>query len=214
MKSLGGTPNVVLSVLFVALLLPASAPAQDTSILESATVIPRIYLIQLSGTVQNEKFSGAQALLTVARPTGASTNPYLVTIIGFPKKNSENTLAWNSFYTDMYAVSNQITCKIKHTALQKPGIHFFYFSQEVQSPKGILSFRDREEVERTKEVALPTKVIAQAGELKLKAKSSSVSGSVWIKGFDSVARSYSTYNARFFGRKTLKLEPKQEQKRE
>ena len=92
------------------------------------TGIPKQYLIQLSGTVMNETFSGAQVLLTLnaANPSSKYNNPYLIIIEGFPKRNSDNSFFWDSEDSEMAATANEITCDIKRTFVKKGNIFFSF----------------------------------------------------------------------------------------
>lgn len=167
------------------------------------------YLLQLSGVVMNETFSGAQALLTLMPPAPASFNPYQIIIEGFPKKNSRNSFFWNSEHSEMTAIANEITCDIKRTFVKEVPMHFIFMSPELLRHTGA-AYEGKAFAEKT---ALPTLIYARAGKLKLRIHADSVSGTVWMKGYDHVEKSFVLYSARIYGKKSSKLEPRQELKK-
>lgn len=166
------------------------------------------YLLDLSGTVMNETFSGAQALLTLMQaPSGSGiyNNPYQLIIEGFPRKNSRNSFFWNGAYSEMTAIANEITCDIKRIFVKPVPMHFFFLSPELLKSSGTAL----EEGKSGVEVVPPTLIHARAGRLKLRIHSNSVSGTVWMKGYDPVEKSFVLYNARLYGKKTYHLQPRQ-----
>ena len=181
----------------------------DNELLEG-TEIPKKYLMQISGTVMNETFSGAQALLTLLPPAPGGNSPYQITIEGFPKKNSRNSFFWNSNYSDMTAIANEITCEIKRTFFKQVPMHFLFLSPELMKHGGTLENLGDEAKKAAIRVALPTLVYAQAGKLRVRIYSNSLSGSIWMKGYDPVEKAFVLYSAQLHGRKTFNLVPKQE----
>ncbi len=196
---------------FVISVFPAHADQEQ--LLLDETGIPKQYILHLSGTVLNETFSDAQALLTISLPERYSNQPYLVVINGFPKQNSRNSFFWNSGYSDMTALANEITCNIKRTIVKTPVINFYYMSPELLKHTGALELLGDEGKKYAEKQALPSIVYATAGKLKLHVYSNTVSGTVWIKGYDRVEKSFVQYNARFTGKPSYNLKPKQEQKK-
>jgi len=177
------------------------------------TGISRQYLLNLSGTVMNETFSGSQALLTLMSTVTGSGNPYLIIIQGFPKKNSRNSFFWNSEHSVMANVANEITCDIKRTAVKSVPMYFVFLSPELLRHTGALEILGDEGKKYAEKVALPTLINAMAGKLKLNLHSNYLSGTVWMKGYDPVEKAYVQYNARIQGERSYKLEPKQELKK-
>jgi hypothetical protein len=205
---------------------PAYSVAQDAApddvpggnpLLEGAGFAKKQYLVQLSGTVMNETFSGAQALLTLSgpvRPGRRYSNPYLIIIEGFPKQNSINSFYWDSEDSEMWALANEITCDIKRSFVKLTSHYFYSLSPELLRHTGALDAKAGDEGKKLVErVALPTLVNARAGKLKLRIHSNSVSGTVWMKGYDPVEKSYVQYNTRLYGKKVYGLKPKQDQKK-
>ncbi len=189
-------------------LLPTFSGAQD---LLEGTQFSKQYLVQLSGTVMNETFSGAQALLTLMPPRPGSNNPYQLIIQGFPKKNSRNSFFWNAENSEMTAIANEITCDIKRTFIKPVPMHFIFLSPELLRNTGALAVRAGDEGKKLAEsTALPTLINARAGKLKLRIHANSVSGTVWMKGYDPVEKAFVLYSARLYGQKSLHLEPKQQ----
>jgi len=167
--------------------------------------------VQLSGTVMNDTFSGAQALLSLMPPVSGSNNPYQLIIQSFPKKNSRNSFFWNADYSEMTAIANEITCDIKRTFVKPVPMHFFFLSPELLKHTGALAVKAGDEGKKLAEsVALPTLINARAGKLKLRIYSNSVSGTVWMKGYDPVEKAFVLYSARLYGQKSFHLEPKQQ----
>lgn len=185
-----------------------SARSWGQDLLEG-TEFPKQYLLQLSGTVLNETFSGVQALLTLMPPTPGSFNPYQIIIQGFPKRNSRNSFFWNSEHSEMTAIANEITCDIKRTFVKPVPMHFFFLSPELLRHTGA-AYEGEKFAEK---VALPTVIQAKAGKLKLRIYADSVSGTVWMKGYDPVEKAFVLYSARMYGKKSSKLEPRQELKK-
>jgi len=172
------------------------------SLLEGSEGNSKQYLVQLSGTVMNETFSGAQVLLTLmgASPGSPYDNSYLVTVQGFPSLNSRNTFFWNSGYSEMTSIANAITCDIKRTFIKPVPMYFQFLS-----PSKLKDFDRREAEKLAGKVALPTEIKAQAGQLKLKVHADSISGTVWMKGYDPWEKAYVQYGARLYGKKFSKL---------
>jgi len=190
-----------------------SADSVAEDLLLDRTEISKQYIIQLSGTVMNETFSGAQALLTLMPPAPGSNNPYQLTVQGFPKKNSRNSFFWNSEDSAMTAIANEITCDIKRTYVKIVPIHFIFLSPELLKHTGALETLGDEGKKFAEKVALPTLINARAGKLKLHIYSNSVSGTIWMKGYDPVEHAFVQYNARLYGKRSYHLEPKQELKK-
>lgn len=181
--------------------LPGCAVAQD---LTEGTDLPRQYLVELSGTVMNETFSGAQALLTLKQATGDLTsNPVALTIESFPDSKARNSFFWDSRYTEMTAIGNDITSHIRQASHRPLPIHFFFLASERRKNMGA-DFGDEPADLKT---AFPTLVAARAGQLKLRIHSNTVSGTVWMKGYDPAEKAFVLYSARLYGKKTYNLKP-------
>jgi hypothetical protein len=189
----------------------ADSVADDT--LLDTIEFSKQYLVQLSGTVMNETFSGAQALLTLMPPAPGGSNPYQIIIEGFPKKNSRNSFFWNAEHSEMTAISNEITCDIKRTFVKPVPMHFIFMSPALLKVRDVLEERDIEKEKAAEKVALPTLITARAGKLKLSIYSNSVSGTVWMKGYDQVEHAFVQYNASLYGKRSYHLRPKQEVKK-
>jgi hypothetical protein len=200
---------VIINLFFVMAML-LTIPSHADDLILGGTTIPKHYLIQLNGTVMNETFSGAQALLTIMPPSPGGTNPYQVIIQGFPKKNSRNSFFWNSEDSEMTAISNDITCDIKRTFVKQIPMHFIFMSPELLAHTGALALLGDEGKKLAEKGALPTLINARAGKLKFRAYSNSVSGTVWMKGYDFVEKAFVQYSAAFSGKPSYNLQPKQE----
>jgi hypothetical protein len=185
-------------------LWPFPSTAQD---LLEGTQFPKRYLVQLSGTVLNETFSGAQALLTLMPPATNALNPYQLIVEGFPKRNSRNSFYWNAEQSEMTAIANEITCDIKRTFIKPVNMHFFFLSPELLRHTGA----DPEGEKAAERTALPTVITARAGKLRVRIHSDSVAGTIWMKGYDPIERSFVQYSARLYGKRASdKLQPKQQ----
>jgi hypothetical protein len=201
----------MLGVLFFSAAVFSSAMADD--ILLDGTTFSKQYLLEISGTVMNETFSGAQALLTVLPPDPGGTNPYLIIIDGFPQRNSRNSFFWNSNHTEMTAIANELTCDIKRTYVKPVPLYFVFLSPALLTRTIIEQDVDKEFKEAAEKVALPTLITAQSGKLKLRVHSNSVSGTIWMKGYDPVEKAYVKYSANLYGKRAYNLEPRQQTKK-
>ncbi len=186
--------------------------AADETLLDG-TFFSKQYLLQLSGTVMNETFSGAQALLILMPAAPGSNNPYQIVIEGFPKTNSRNSFYWNGEFSEMTAISNKISCDIKRTYVKPVPMFFAYLSPELLKHTGALELLGDEGKKFAEKPALPTLIRPRAGKLALTIHSNSVSGTVWMKGYDPVEHAFVLYSARFYGKRSYRLEPKQETKK-
>jgi hypothetical protein len=182
-------------------------------ILLDRTEISKQYLVQISGTVMNETFSGAMVLLTLMPPAPGRSNPYQLIIEGFPKKNSRNSFFWNSENSEMTAISNEITCDIKQTFVKPVPMYFMFLSPELLRHTGALESLGDEGKKFAEKEALPTLINARAGKLKLRIYSNSVSGTIWMKGYDPVENAFVQYDARFYGKRSYHQAPRQETKK-
>jgi len=173
----------------------------------------RHYIIVISGQVNKEKFHGAKGLLTLSPPSPLSLNAYLLIIEGFPKRNSRNSFFWNSEDSFMNAFSNEIVCDLKRAYAKFPDIHFFYLSPALLKSKGMYTHREKERKQLAEKTALPTKVFAASGRLRVTINADEVSGTVMMKGYDPIERGYAEYVAGFHGRMTVPLESSKELKK-
>jgi hypothetical protein len=208
MKNIARYIYIGMLLILGSVFFPARSAAQD---LLEGTEFSKQYLVALSGTVMNETFTGAQALLTLMQPSSGSrkyNNPYQLIIEGSPKKNSRNSFFWHGDYSEMTAIANEITCDIKQTFVKQVPIHFFFLSPELLKHYGA----ELEEEKSALKAALPppTLITARAGKLSLRIHSNSVSGTVWMKGYDPVEKAFVLYNARLYGKRSYHLQPKQE----
>ncbi len=172
------------------------------------------YLLQLSGSVLNEKFDGAKAVLRLFPPNLNTLNDFSVVIEGYPATNDRNSFFWNSDPTEMISFSDELISRIKRSYAKSSGNHFFYLSPVLLKNKGPLTQHEEEDRKHAEKTAKPTKVFAQAGELHLRFSSNEVTGDVWMSGYDAVEHSFVKYQVRIWGRKVeKKMEPRQEPRR-
>ena len=192
----------------------AAEDDDDQTLIESDPDFITQYVLQLSGTVFKETFTGARAILSLQMSSDFDTNPYLMIIEGFPKLNTRNSFYWHSENSEMEAISNQIVCVIKNSIANPPDMHFFYISPTLLENKGPFETQHEEERRQMAEQrALPTRIFATAGELRLRIYSNHISGSVWLKGYDFTQNAYVLYNANVHGVRSLNLGPKREKKK-
>lgn len=188
-------------------LAPSAYPQQSDDILLTGNTPTMKYLLELSGTVLNETFTGAKASLTFSHHLPDSQNQYLFIIGGFPDEQSQNSFFWNSEEGDMEVYSNEITCSIAQSPLKNPNIYFYYLSPALyEKPTLFYTHKEKENRDKAKKTSIPTKIFAQAGKLKLTINPQSVSGTIWLKGYDPIEKSYVLYNATFFGKSALRVE--------
>ncbi len=189
-------------------------PCHAQELLLDSGELNRHYILQLAGRVNHERFDGAKAVLTLSPPPPLSLNPYQIIIEGFPRKNARNSFFWNSQESSMSAFANEIVCDIKRHYAHRPDIHFFYLSPVLLEQRLFMTQREAERRALAEEQALPTKVMAISGRLRVQTYASRISGSVVMKGYDPVERAYVEYAARFTGRMTAgPLQPSQELKK-
>lgn len=174
---------------------------------------PKYYLLKLSGTAQNERFNDAHAILMIAQPPPLSTHEYLVIVEGYPQKNTRNAFYWHSEESSMTALSTEITCDIRPGYSKQPDIHFFYLSPSLLESRVFLTQQEGARRKMAEKMALPTRVEARSGKLDVRILGEEVSGTVWMKGYDSIERAYVDYRASFSGQKYLPIEPKQQLKK-
>lgn len=185
----------------------AAAWAQQESLTDGVS-FPKQYMVQMSGSVLGESFSGVRALLTITPPKAESLNEYSVTIIGYPSTTQRNSFYWDSDQGTMDVVSDEVVCMISKSYVKPSDIHFFYLSPVLLKNPGATTPSEKERMRQAEKEAKPTKIFAQAGELRLKATADQVSGMVWLKGYDAIEHSYVQYAARFVGRNTTILTPR------
>jgi hypothetical protein len=202
---------IAFSLAAVLLFFSPLVHAQQSSgtLLEDDTIIQK-YILELSGTVLNENFNGVIMMLKFSGAPMGSPHPYLLLAGGFPDEQTRNSFYWNSEESTLEVSANQITCKINEGALKTSDIHFFYLSPALL--KRTLTHKDKEDRQKTLKTAVPPKVFAQAGELKLTIDSVGISGSVWLQGYDTIQKSYVRYSASFTGRRAEHVEQKLQRK--
>ncbi len=194
-------------LLLLLLVMACNAPAvlaQD--LLEETGGYAKHYLLELSGTIGKEKVVGTKAILFIAGPPPGSPNPYLVIVEGFPRVNVRNCFFWNSEYSSMEVLSDEITCDIKRSFGKQPDINFFHLSPALLKKLHFYTQQEKEDRQRAEKMVLPTRIYAQAGRLRIRVSSNTVSGSVWLKGYDAVQHSYVPYSVTFKGRSAMYLE--------
>jgi len=186
--------------------LPVQAQSAENFLLEGVGNT-QTYILQLSGTVLNERFSGVTMTLQVSGPPPGSPHPCLVILAGFPDAQTRNAFFWNSGHSAMKTDANSLTCTFKPGSNPGQSIHFFYLSPALlKSTKR--THMQKEDLQRALKNAVPSMVAAQAGELKMTIRAGTVSGTVWLQGYDRVEKSYVRYSAAFSGRRALHIEQK------
>lgn len=173
-------------------------------LLEAGPGFDDIYLITLNGTVGNERFFGARALLHIGAADDFDPNTYVVTIEGYPLLNTRNTFFWDSRDAPLTALSSQLKSRIVRSVLGFPNIHFYYLSPVLLEAIEMETQHEEERIAEATAVALPTLIKAQAGELDLRLYGTTLSGTIWLKGYDKVQKSYVLYRAQIYGRRVVK----------
>lgn len=185
-----------------------NSSAQESDMLEADSLFENMYLLNLSGTVYKERFSNAKALLTISESADHDPNPFLVIIQGFPQRNSRNGFFWYSENTHLESLSDEITSVIKRSVARPLEMHFFYISPYLFEDQDGNPLENEEIIRLRQEQVLPTRVFARAGKLRLRVHADTISGTVWLKGYDRVEKAFVLYSAMISGRKTTKLKPK------
>ena len=165
------------------------------------------YLITLSGSVGQESFSGVQAVLALSHPDILSTNPYQAIVAGYPLSNIRNVFYWNSEEGPMDVMGSEISSRTRPAGLGLSDNHFYYLSPVLLQNPGVLTQHEKERRKHAEETALPTKIFAAQGELRLLFAGGGVQGSIRMVGLDSVGNEYVHYQAVFAGSKTRERLP-------
>lgn len=211
----GGLKICLLSLLFLVVLAfeGTQLPCCAQDLLLGSEQASRHYILVISGRVNKEKFHGAKGLLTLSPPAPLSLNVYQLIIEGFPKRNSRNSFYWNSEDTFMTAFSNEILCDLKRVYTGFPDIHFFYLSPALLERRIMSTHREGERKKLAEKTALPTKVFASGGRLRVTMNADEISGTVMMKGYDNIERAFVDYVAGFHGKMTVPLESSKELKK-
>ena len=176
---------------------------------EDPAVFKETYILELSGTVHHETFSGANAILTLTTGKEAPIEPFLILVNPYPKLNSRNAFVWNSENMPMEVVFDDYTSRVNRFSPTAPV--FFYLSPALLVVPETHRYDD--DLKAAKKRALPTRIDAMAGKLKIRIYADTVTGTVWLNGYDKVQRSYVFYSAQISGRKALRVEPSVEKKK-
>jgi len=180
----------------LAWLWPAGASAQE--ILGDRPESSRQYLLQLTGNVGIDNFTSVTALLNLGPAPEGDENTYVLTVSGWPKDNDTNTFVWISDDTRMTDVSSKVVCRIVDSSFKQTNIHFYYLTPRLLQ-LGVTTQHDKEDIKHARKVAQPTRIDARAGELTLNFMGGTVTGQVWITGYDQTGRSAVRYQANIYG---------------
>jgi len=180
----------------LAWLWPAGAAAQE--ILGDRPESGRQYLLQLSGSVGIDNFTDTTAILNLGPAPEGEANTYVLTVSGWPRDNGTNTFVWVSDDTRMTDVSSKVVCKVVNSAFKQTNIHFYYLTPRLLK-LGVTTQHDAEDIRQARKVAQPTRIGANAGELSLNFMGDSVTGQVWITGYDPIGRATVRYQANIYG---------------
>lgn len=195
--------------LFVVMSLAPASMVSSQDLLEDSGGSPKRYLLKLSGTVFRERFTDARGILSITYAHSDSLNPYSITVVGFPEENSRNSFYWNSEFGFMSLVGTEVRCTLKRSYTKQSEIHFFHLSPILLESKLFVTQHEQERLRLAEKTALPTKVVAQIGDLKVNFAGDQVSGTVFMKGYDAIERAYVAYSAHLSGRETTRIEPGQ-----
>ena len=199
--------SMVLLFLPAAIFCSRTAAAQEL-LLDDNGGQPKQYLIHLCGRVLNEQFDTAEGVLTLGPAGPGSLDDYRVVVAGYPAADGRNTFYWDSEETDMSCFCNELILRMKRTTINHTGNHFFYLSPVLLKRNDFLNRNADAERKHAERTTNPTKVFALDGRLRLRFYSNTVTGSVWIKGYDNTEHSYVEYSAVLSGRKqAVKVNP-------
>ena len=182
----------------------------DDVLLEAGPFNETVYFLEFSGMAYNERFVRSTGKMRIMAPSAFDDNPYLIIIEGFPQQNTRNSFYWHTAGEAMEAIENEVVSTIKNSVVSPTDTHFFYISPVLLENQGVFeTHREAERLKLAEKTARPTRVAARAGELRLRVFSNTVSGSVWIKGYDYLENAYVMYHASILGRRALHLESQQ-----
>ncbi len=162
----------------------------------------RSFTITLSGTANNTSFSGVTAVLVLRHPDNTSYNDYFILIRGYPTSNGRNMIFWNTEEGPMDTFGTNIVSKAKSNSGGLSGNHFFYLSPALFGEGVFITQHEYERRRMTNQIAEPTKIFAQTGELSINFSGNEVSGQVMMTGLDPIGHEYVHYSATFSGRES------------
>ncbi len=208
-KMVRGNPRLALCAALCMLgifCLPPSLRSQQTgdSLLDAESLHQK-YQIELTGEVLGEKFRGVTMSVQFSGSDLGSRHHYQLIFAGFPDEQTRNGFYWDSEKSAMEVSANRVTCAIEPG--QESDMHFFYMSPALLK-KAPAQKNSRDASKAALKTARPTKVFAQAGELTLAVNPRSITGSVWLHGYDKVQKSHVRYFAQFTGRPAARIEQK------
>lgn len=187
--------------------------ALGSDVLLSSGDYPAQYIAKLSGSVGRENFNDAQVLITLMPSSYQDINPYTIIIEGYPESNSNHIFFWTTKETTMEIYGNEFICKLKRQYRDKrPNVFFFYISPILLEVKHLTQHEEEAE-QLAKDTALPTKVYANVGDLRVVFLGNKVKGSVRLVGYDFVENSYVHYNASFSGELVTRIKQKLEKRK-
>jgi len=199
-------PLASLAILVVLVLCAAAtAQAQDFSqLLQYGD--DAYYMLTVSGTVNDERFSGVNAILHLGLPEHLSTNPYTLTIVGYPRQNVRNVFFWDGNEQPMQVFGSEVVMRTSGRGVgELTGNHFFYLSPVLlEVPQTHQEQELRIQAERD---ALPTKIFAIFGEVSITFIGTRLHGTVHMNGRDPIGNEFVQYRATFSGEKTMERPP-------
>ncbi len=195
-------------------LFAATVHAQAEDRNDSLMIGGKQYLLELSGSVHNERFNRVLAVLSVTYSKQKTGPPLVVMISSYPHSGARNSFMWNSMYSSIVRSYNTVRCSLKKSLASncEPGIDFHYLSPKLlrlRLGEKPLTHREKEDRLLDERTVLPTKVVAQHGELELSFDETSVKGNVELSGYDPIEQSYVRYFANITGRITRDTEQRQ-----
>ncbi|MGO9370948.1 MAG: hypothetical protein ACLQBD_02470 [Syntrophobacteraceae bacterium] len=175
-----------------------SSVQKDDLVTESHRFVRR-YQISLTGTIFHGQFSGVKAILTFQSPPPESPNRYRIIIEGASSNSSPDFCHWDSEDCSMSVFLNEIKCSFKNS-LKKPSTsYFFHLSPGLFNKELFPALEEQQGAKPTATQTRPTFIQAKAGELVLTVHSNEVTGTLWMRGYDTVEHSHVVYQAHFQG---------------
>lgn len=191
--------------LVACILCGAPAFAQsDIDLLNNQTEL--YFLLTISGTVNNVHFQNVHAVLQLTYGDILSSNPYQITIAGFPSTSGRNVFYWSSNSGPMQVYGSQIisTAPMNRLGRQAENIFYYLDPKRLKVPR---THREKELREQADRMARPAAIPIADGELKITFTGDSLDGSVRMDGRDPTTNEFVHYQATFHGVQTLERLP-------
>lgn len=178
----------------------AQSPGQNYQMFLDPDAGGRVFYVNCSGTAGDKtRFAnvGAQVLVSFNPPD--MPNPIQVVIDARPALGAKNSFYWNSNHTALDFGGQSLRSTLKPLFTKQSDICFFYMSPALYRSRQALTHNDAERIRWVDTYARPIRIIATQGELTLTVRGNSVTGHLWMVGYDQMDNRPVRYVADFEG---------------